>query len=170
MAKTTPYVKFTAQQKAFCEEYIKDFNGKRAAEVVGYKPTACPQTSSQLLKQPHIQNYIRELKEKRNNILGISKADMLDKLIDYANSDITDTINLGTEDIKALPVSIRQMISSYKLTRQKIGDILIETIELKFIDKVRIIDMINRHIGFYEEEDNQQKVTIIVNRPQRSVE
>ena len=85
-------------------------------------------------------------------------------------------MNLTIEQIKALPPEIRRLIVKYKNTNRVVrkqtldgGDtleLLEQTFELQFIDKLKAIDMINRHIGFYS-QDNQQKQDIIVVRPQK---
>jgi len=159
--------KLSTKQKQFCLEYLNDFNGTQAAIRTGYSERTARTQAAKMLTKGNIQNFISLLKGKRNNKLQISQEEMLTELVKYAESDITDTLGLDVQGLKDLPIEIRRMIGSYKLTRQKIGDIVIETIELKFIDKVKIIDMINKHIGLYD-ADNKQKSDVIVVKPQRN--
>ena len=83
-------------------------------------------------------------------------------------SDVTEVIELSPSEVKELPIELRRMVASFKHTKKTIGatdeaPILEETIELKFYDKMKTLEMINRHIGFYEADNEQQapKVTTI---------
>jgi len=50
--------KLTRKQKAFCIEYVKDFNGQKAAERAGYSQRTARNTASRLLKIDTIANKI----------------------------------------------------------------------------------------------------------------
>jgi phage terminase small subunit len=69
-------------------------------------------------------------------------------------------------ELKSLPVQFRRLITKYKTRLKhfydKDGNLLNteETIELHFVSKERAMDMINKHIGFYE-KDNSQKTNEI---------
>lgn len=49
----------------FCEEYIKDFNASRAAKEAGYNPNTAPSIGAENLKKPQIQEYIKQITDKR---------------------------------------------------------------------------------------------------------
>ena len=56
----------TAQQEAFCLEYIVDLNGTKAAIRAGYSESCARQQASRLLSNANIQDRIAELKEERS--------------------------------------------------------------------------------------------------------
>ena len=158
----------TEKRKKFCYEYMKDFSGKYAAIRAGYKANNAEMTASKMLKDERVWAFLKTLKDKANKILEISHQDMLMRLKNWIESDITETIGLTPLQIKELPIELKRLITEYKHKKQyyvpKKGadpDSLIgvvELIELKFVSKEKAVDMVNRHIGFYD-QDNKQKRT-----------
>lgn len=51
------------KQKAFCDEYMKDFNGTRAAMVVGYSQKNAKVSATRLLSSAYVQAYLAEKKQ-----------------------------------------------------------------------------------------------------------
>ena len=72
---------------------------------------------------------------------------------------------LTADEIKQLPIAIRRLITKYKrtVTQTRAGD-TIENVELQFVSKETAVDMINKHIGFYEKDNNQRKPEIDVSK------
>ena len=54
------------QQSAFAEQYIVDFNGKRAAISAGYSEKTAESQASSLLRRPKVAQRISELIEARS--------------------------------------------------------------------------------------------------------
>ena len=52
----------TDKQKAFCREYIKDWNGKEVAIRAGYNPNSAKVTACRMLTQPNCKAEIARLK------------------------------------------------------------------------------------------------------------
>lgn len=148
------------KQKQFCEEYLIDLNATQAAIRAGYSKNTASETGYENLTKPHIQNYISELKEKRNKRVGISQDEILNELKNFAYSDITETLTLGANELKELPPEIRRMITKFKRHTRSydVGEETFteETIELWFVDKVKVFDMLNKHVGLYEKDNNQK--------------
>ena len=67
----------TEKQKAFCREYIRDWNGKRAAEAAGYSENSAKEIASQNLTKENVKAYIEELKGDLEKTVGISKSMVL---------------------------------------------------------------------------------------------
>lgn len=154
--------KFTAKADKFCQEYMIDLNGTQAAIRAGYSEKTARQIATTLLSKVYIQKRISELKAEIAEKAQITAVEILQELKNFAFSDITETIMLSTEEIKTLPPEVRRLITQYKkITKTEIGEgkdpqAYIETmVELKFVDKMRAFEMLNRHTGFYE-KDNQQ--------------
>ena len=113
------------------------------------------------------------LKEKRNKRVQISQDEILKELKNFAFSDITETIELTTEQVKELPPEIRRLIISYKKVKKRMGkddQWEEESVELKFIDKMRAFEMLNKHVGFYEADNTQSKQETNVNVSSYSTE
>ncbi|RXG31801.1 terminase small subunit [Leeuwenhoekiella marinoflava] len=157
--------KLTPRQKRFCEEYMVDLNATQAAIRANYAESGARTQAVRLLANDNIQNEISKLKSEASEILNITKQDTLRKLNDWASSDITVALGLSVEEIKNLPLEIRQLISGFKHTRRRFtrnGETITEdVVDLKFVNKETAQDMINRHTGFYE-KDNEQKTNNII--------
>lgn len=154
--------KLNEKQKQFCREYLIDLNATQAAIRAGYSEKTAKEIASQHLTKLNVQNYISELKEKRNKRVQITQDEVLKKLLIWLNSDITETIGLNQQQIKELPIEVRRLITSYKRTVRTVptsnGVVEEENIELKFVSKEKAIEMVNRHIGFYD-ADNKLTIT-----------
>jgi len=152
----------TDKQKRFCEEYIIDLNGTQAAIRAGYSENTANRIASENLSKLDIQEYIQELQSKISDRNNASIDGVIQKLMDWIEADITETINLTGAEIKQLPPEIRSAISSYKhqTSTSQDGQLTYDTVEVKFISKERAIDMLAKHLGFYE-RDNKQKSTSI---------
>lgn len=153
--------KLTDKQKMFCKEYLVDLNATQAAIRAGYSEKTATATGCENLRKPNIQGYIQELKKERADKLEITQLAVLKELHNWAFSDITETISLTPCEVQDLPIEVRRLITKYKKTTRSIGDEMMEeVIELHFVSKEKAMEMIARHIGFYE-KDNGQKPTVL---------
>lgn len=148
--------KLNDREERFCLEYIIDFHGTNSAVRAGYSPKTATSKASQLLTKVNIQNRLKELQQKAIDKLNTTHTDVLNQLKNWAYSDITETIGLTSEEVKQLPLGVRQLITKYKQTNKKFEGGSEEIIELSFVSKEKAIEMIARHIGFFE-VDNKQK-------------
>lgn len=148
------------KQKLFIEEYMIDLNAKQAALRAGYSESCAPQRGFHNLRNPIIKAEIARRKQKASDLLEIKHEDVLNELKNWALSDITETLDLSPEEIKKLPLNVRRLITSYKKKTSRKDGRTTTTVELHFVSKEKAIDMINKHIGFYE-VDNKQKASQI---------
>jgi phage terminase small subunit len=74
--------KLTPKQNKFCQEYVIDYNGTRAAIRSGYSEMTAQEQSSRLLLNVIIQARIAELEEQTAKELSIEKADIYRMLLD----------------------------------------------------------------------------------------
>ena len=154
------------RQTQFCKEYLIDLNATQAAIRSGYSENTASEMGCENLTKPQIQNYISLLMEERNKRVQISQDEVLAELKNFAFSDITETIELTSDKVKELPVEIRRLITSYKKVKTRKGgqgEWEEESVELKFVDKMKAFEMLNKHIGFYEKDNSQLKPSTEVN-------
>jgi phage terminase small subunit len=59
------YLSLSPRQRAFCEEYIVDFNGKAAAIRAGYATKWADRQAALLLKNKGVATYINSLQESK---------------------------------------------------------------------------------------------------------
>lgn len=150
------------------EWFNNGFNGKQAylKFYSNVKDDTASTNFSKIQVLPEIQEYLKKKYSEAAKIVNTSHEGILKELVNWVSFDLTETIELTPEEIKLLPIEFKRLINKYKATSRNIydskGNIIetIKTIELHFVSKERAIDMINKHIGFYE-VDNKQKAAVI---------
>lgn len=162
--------KSIAKYKLVVDEYfVNGFNGSKAyfkfhPNIKKNSTAAANWYNASLL--PEVKAYINEKQAEAAKKINTTHEGILKELKAWVEADITETISLTPEDIKLLPVGLRRLITKYKQTNREFynseGSVVssVETIELQFISKEKAIDMINKHVGFYE-KDNEQKASPI---------
>jgi phage terminase small subunit len=81
----------TDKQKRFCEEYVKDWNGTRAAIAAGYSEKTADVISSQNLGKLKVKEYINTLTSNYQKQLNISIITQVEKLTEMMGNDDTRT-------------------------------------------------------------------------------
>lgn len=158
----------TKYKKIIDEWFVNGFCGKTAYKKFykKVKDNTAMCNFSKIQNLPEMKVYIKEKHKLAANLLKTSHEGILERLILWVSSDITQTLTLTFEKIKELPIEVRQLITKYKKTSRDIygaGGVKVETVdtvELHFVSKEKAIEMINKHVGFYE-IDNKQKAAVI---------
>ena len=134
------------KQKQFCEEYIIDLNGTQAAIRAGYSAKTANEQAAQLLAKLSIQEYICELKNKRSERVKYSQDELMRDILEVKN-----------RCMQANPVLDKE------------GN---ETGIWKFDcnGANKALDMLAKHVGFYETDNKQKAFNISVNREAVEVE
>ena len=70
----------TAKQKRFCEEYLIDYNGTRAAIAAGYSPDSAKEIASENLTKPNIKAFVEAKTIQLTEQSGITKEYVLNSL------------------------------------------------------------------------------------------
>ena len=157
-------MKLTDKQEKFCLEYLVDLNATQAAIRAGYSEKTANRIASEMLSKLDIQQKIQELKDKRSNRIEMDADGVLKELKNWVEGDYTDLMMLTAKQIKELSPEIRRLITGFKRTTRRIPGTDEEEIqiEIKFIDKQKAMEMIARHIGFYEKDNEQGKTEPVV--------
>lgn len=151
----------SAKQILFCQEYLIDLNATQAAIRAGYSPKTATEQSSRLLTNVKIQNYISELKAKRSDKVECTAEMVLLELMKIGFSDIGEYMDAG--------YSLKQ-IMELKDKSRAIQSIQVDefegefgknrSVKFKLHDKQRALEMIAKHIGFFEADNKQKGDTI----------
>lgn len=142
----------TDKQEMFCREYLIDLNATQAAIRAGYSVKTANRTASENLSKPDIQNRIAELKNKRNEDVGINAAYVLQRLVEIDQMDVADILN----DDGSLKV-VSQWPKCWRITLQGIDisstirnfdEETEETIlkKIKWPDKVKNLELLGKHV------------------------
>lgn len=150
------------------EWFNNDFNGKQAylKFYKNVKDDTASTNFSKIQQYPEVKEYIKQKYDEAAKVVKTTHEGILQELVNWVSADITETLELTPKEVKELPIQLRRLITKYKTTSRNVynskGDIIetIDTVELHFVSKERAIEMINKHVGFYE-VDNQQKAAVI---------
>jgi phage terminase small subunit len=77
-------MKLNKKQKRFCEEYIVDLNGTQAYIRAGYSKNGADVSASQLLGNPRVSEYIKEMNEKVSFRTGVTVEFVINGIKDIA--------------------------------------------------------------------------------------
>lgn len=148
-------VELTGKQKRFCEEYIFDFNGTRAAKVAGYSEDTAAEIASQNLTKLNIQVYIKELQGDLEKTSGISRLRVLrehEKLAFSSIAHLHDTwierkeFDKLTDEQKAGIAEINTQTRFEKNMDEKV--VQVDFVKIKLYDKQKALDSISKILGF----------------------
>ena len=154
-------------ERVIDEWFVNGFNGSAAYKKIYpniKKDTTAKSNFNRIQAIPEMAAYIHLKHNEASRIIEITKEGILIELKNWIESDITETIGLTSEQIKDLPIELKRLINKYKYSKKsfydKEGNLLSieENILLSFVSKERAIEMINKHIGFYEADNRQKEV------------
>lgn len=156
-----------AKQERFCQEYAKGPNGRNAAIAAGYSEKTADSKASQLLRIVKVKDRINELNCEIAKEIKLEVIDIVKELMLLGFSNIQDYFEEGFEmkDIVALERSKAAAIESVTITTSLRGhgdDQYTErTVKFKLYSKTNALDMLAKHKGLYE-KDNQQKQPVTI--------
>ena len=151
------------RHEQFCQEYIIDFNGTRAATDAGFSKRSAKVTASRLLTKANIQQRISELLKDRSERTRITQDMVLHELKILGCSDIRDYLEITKEfntakGILLLPEGRLRL----KMFKEMKGDatraiksisehITKDGIQLKFKlhGKTPALELLGKHLGTF---------------------
>lgn len=143
-------VKLSDKQQRFCEEYVIDWNGTRAAIAAGYSEKSARQIATVTLSKDYIQDYINKIKNDLSRLSGVTALrNILElKKLAYANLAMfkddwmtEKEFNELTDDQKACLSEITHTTKSFEGGDEKV-------VKFKLHDKMRAIEIMNKMLGF----------------------
>jgi phage terminase small subunit len=158
----------TPQQELFCQEYVKDLNGKNAALRAGYAETSAQTQSSRLISNVKVQQRITELNNKKLKTVKVDAETILSELLKLATSDIRKLFNENggllppsqwPDDIAPAVASIQvdELFDYDKGEKYQVG----VTKKVKLWDKNAALDKLAKHLGLLiEKVELSGKVTL----------
>lgn len=162
----------TPYHRQVIDNYFNNGFNKSSA-VLEIKPelshSSAIAVTNSILKKKENQTYIRDKQNELKAITNITNANVLKELINIAYSDPTQYLELSPDELKKLPPEQRRALAGITIKKKEYvnrqGETVTEqNITVKMTDKIKAIDMINRHIGFYSEDNNQKKPVIDITK------
>lgn len=145
-----------AKQKAFCDEYIIDFNATQAAIRAGYSEKTSYSHGQRLLNDVEIQKEISKKQIERSKRTEITQDRVLLEIARLAFNDPRKAFdgNNALLPVKQWPDEVAAAISSIKT--KEITDSEGNTVgisqEVKFWDKSKNLDLAARHLGMLNDK------------------
>lgn len=173
MSKKSLAEELTGKQKRFCEEYIFDFNGTRAAIAAGYSENTAPEIASENLTKPNIQAYIKVLQSDLEKTSGISRLRVLREHEKLAFSSIAHLHNTWIErkEFEELTPEQKSTIAEivtqtrvemkYNPESEEQEPVQVDFVKIKLYDKQKSLDSISRMLGFDATEKIDHLITTV---------
>jgi phage terminase small subunit len=171
MNKKSKVEELTGKQKRFCEEYIFDFNGTRAAKAAGYSENTAAEIASENLTKPQIQAYIKDLQSNLERTSGISRMRVLkehEKLAFSSIAHLHDTwitrkeFDKLTEEQKSCIAEISTQTRTemkYNTESEEQEPVQVDFVKIKLYDKQKSLDSISRMLGFDAPEKHEHRIS-----------
>lgn len=147
--------KLTDKQELFAREYLKDLNATQAAIRAGYSEKSAAAQGCENLIKPNVAERIIELKNERNDEVGIDAAYVLRRLVEIDQMDVLDILlpNGELKPIKDWPKTWRTTLSGMDVTEMA-GDDPGFLKKIKWPDKVKNLELLGKHVTVQAFKEN----------------
>ncbi len=155
--------------RAVIDEYfINGFNAVKAVLSVSnddYKYATAGVMGRAIVKDKRNQAYIESKRTDLRSAVLVDQEQVIQELVNFAYSDITDYIGLSSNQLKELPPPVRRCLSVVNMKTisyetEKRGTVTEETMTLKLVSKERAFDMLAKHLDLFN-ADNVSKKPVI---------
>jgi len=155
----------TAKQKMFCEEYLIDFNGARAAVAAGYSKKTAKAIANENLTKPYLQDYLSSRIAARAERVQISQDDVIRELQHIAFDDIKNYLDFRTEktqldtDSEGNPIvgykTIVDVKDSREIDTRNVQEVSLGVngaFKFKLYSKDEALLQLGRHLGIFKDK------------------
>jgi phage terminase small subunit len=151
-----PLNKKAEKIRMFCREYVKDFNGTRAARAAGFAASGAHVQASRLLKNTTVQEYIARLTQGTAKRAKMDGDAVLLELKKLALADLRPLFDANgkLKDTKDWPDDLAVAVSSVKIkeNRNRAGEVVGHTKELKLWDKTKALELIGKNLKLFTDK------------------
>jgi len=154
----------TEKMRAFCREYIKDYNGTRACIRSGYGEKYAAGSAHRLLQSQAIQTQIRAEERKYQNRYRVEKEKIIRELSLSAFSDITDymtftddgkmvlTIDQITPEAARALKTVKEKADAITVKGEQKDDVYYSKVqtEITLHDKLEALKLLGQEIGMFK--------------------
>lgn len=171
MASTS---KLTPKQRAFCEEYVVDFNATAAyMRVYSCTEASARRNASRLLTNADAERYIQELQSQLSERTKITADRVLQEIAAIAFAKLTDAVSfdrggVSFRDSEELEESTKAALSSVTYSESAQGGV---RQSMKMHDKIAALTLLCKHLGIAEgkeENGSDQQPVINIHLPDQA--
>lgn len=146
----------TDKQKAFCREYLKDFNGTQAAIRAGYSEDTAKEIASQNFTKLNVQDHIQFLADKMNKKTDntIERIILELQLIAFGSlRDVAewDAGGMSIKNSKDLMDGKDRLVSEVNETRTEKST----NTKIKMHDKLKALELLGRYHKMFTDKVEQ---------------
>lgn len=139
----------TPKQRIFCEEYLIDWNGTRAAIAAGYSKKTAQAIAAENLTKPLICDYLEEIQKDLKKLAGVSALRNMQELKKMAYSNLhnyhTDWMTIEAWD--NVSIDDKAAISEFHSTTTEFNGVKKTVVKFKLHDKKAALDSLNKMMG-----------------------
>ena len=152
------------QHERFCQEYLFDLNGTKAAIRAKFSKKSARSTASQLLTKVNIQQRLAELKALREERTKVTQDRVVKELALIGFSDLQNYISIDeltgvitAKGFDAMPPEESRALKSIKEDRaikedaDGKGVTVYDKVSFTMHDKIRALEILARHLGMLVE-------------------
>lgn len=151
--KSIQFKPLTAQQEAYCQEYVKTPEDQKGSAVrAGYSEKTAAKFASQNMRDQRVIDRIAILMTERNKRLRVSADYVLQRLVEIDQMDVLDILNDdgGLKPISQWPKIWRTTLSGLDIstTITNFDETTLENMlkKIKWPDKVKNLELIGKHV------------------------
>ena len=142
--------------RQFALEYVRDFNGTRAAEAAGWSAKRARQTASELLDDPEVVAEIARAMRKREERSRVKAFMVLEELAVVAFSSVADYefVKVGEE------LKLQLKPGAHPDALRALAAVDYEKQTFKLHPKAEALRMAGQHLGMYKEIIESRDLTL----------
>lgn len=141
----------TPRQQRFVLEYVRDLNVKAASKRAGYSSTRADLTGRALLRVPKVAAAVQAKLDETARAAKMDAVEVLSCSVEMLQSDVRDIMDDAGNyrPLSEWPTVWRKMLSSFDVEtiRNAKGDEVGRITKVKFIDKIKVLELIGKHIN-----------------------
>lgn len=146
----------TPKQERFCQEYLVDYDGSKAAIRAGFSKKTARVQAAQMLTLPDVQAYLSSKKTAIADKLSISQERTMQEIGRIAFQDVRKFYN---EDGSLIPIHELDDDAAAVLAGMDVEEIYAEgekigvVKKIKRYDKVKALEMLAKHYNIFKEQE-----------------
>lgn len=142
--------KLTDKQKAFCQEYIIDFNAAQSAIRAGYSKDTAKQIGARLLSNVYLQGEVNKQLDERTQRVEVKQDRIVYELAKLAFADLgnyvsVDSSGVTVKDLDDLDTSLLQE-ASQSVNKEGVN------VKIKMHDKLKALELLGKHLAMYTDK------------------